>query len=47
MTEVTCENVESWNMLSSIPELGVCEEMLQFPHLAKKCIPLWHNICVV
>lgn len=47
MTEVMCENVESWNLLSSIAELSVCEEMLLFLHLAKKFIPSRHNMCVV
>lgn len=47
MTKVACENVESWNLLSSTAKLGVCEEMLQFLHMAKKFIPLWCNIFVV
>lgn len=47
MTKVTCGNVESWNLLSSIAELGICEETLQFLHLEEKFISSGQNICVV
>lgn len=47
VNKIMCEDVENWNMLSSMAELGVFEEMFQFLHLAKKCISLWHNICMI
>lgn len=48
--KVKCENPESWNLFSSIAEMGVCEETLhlsvhQLLHLAKKFILILHK-CV-
>lgn len=52
VTKVKCENLESWNLLSSIAGMGVCEETLhlsdhQLIYLAKKSIPILHYICMV
>lgn len=52
VTKVKCENLESWNLFSSIAGLDVCEGTLhlsdhQFLYLAKKTIPILHYICMV